>query len=84
MSQDQITIYPQHPSNIISGTYINSNIIVHNPAVTIAKKQTKVKLTHPDQRPQNYSIYLKNEKLQANLAASHANLSLKSKKNGTK
>jgi hypothetical protein len=58
MSQDQITIYPQHPSNIISGTYINSNIIVHNPAVTVSKKQTKARLANPDLpvRSQNHSI----------------------------
>lgn len=51
LGQDQITIYPSHPSNIISGTYINSNIIVHNPNPTVAvkEKKMKVKLSKPEQ-----------------------------------
>ena len=85
---------PQHPSNIISGTYINSNIIVHNPASTstknksFAKRQPKVKLTHQsvDQqiRHRNHSMDTRNGRLQANLVASTLNLTLKQKKNGAK
>ena len=44
IAQSQIN---QNPSNIISGTYINSNIIVHNPIAkgTKSYKKSKVKLS---------------------------------------